>query len=158
MCIFLFLQQSTVTVYPEIRLQFKILSKLEKLHAKIFPFFIFSDSREKCLLFFAIIVNILFIFLQDYVLTEAKCRTIVRQICRGVQYIHSQNFLHLDIKPFNIVFTKRKDDYDLRIIDFGLARELKEDQISMKLTKFSGTVGKTFYIPRHIIKLFYKNR
>ena len=87
---------------------------------------------------------ILFIFLQDYVLTEAKCRTIVRQICRGVQYIHSQNFLHLDIKPFNIVFTKRKDDYDLRIIDFGLARELKEDQISMKLTKFSGTVGKTF--------------
>ena len=80
--------------------------------------------------------------LQDYVLTEAKCRTIVRQICRGVQYIHSQNFLHLDIKPFNIVFSKRKDDYDLRIIDFGLARELNEDQSSMKLTKFSGTVGK----------------
>ena len=58
----------------------------------------------------------------------------------------------MDIKPFNIVFTKRKDDYDLRIIDFGLARELKEDQISMKLTKFSGTVGETFYIPSHIIK------
>lgn len=64
------------------------------------------------------------LFLQNYVLTEAKCRTIVRQICQGVHYIHSQGFLHLDIKPFNIVFAKRKDDYDLRIIDFGLARFL----------------------------------
>lgn len=64
-------------------------------------------------------------FLQDYVLTEAKCRTIVRQICRGVHFIHSQGFVHLDIKPFNIVFSKRRDDYDLRIIDFGLARDLR---------------------------------
>ena len=78
-------------------------------------------------------------------LTEAKCRTIVRQICRGVQYIHSQGFLHLDIKPFNIVFSKRKDDYDLRIIDFGLARELN-GQKSIKLKKFCGTLGKNFFI------------
>ena len=65
-------------------------------------------------------------------LTEAKCRTIVRQICRGVQYIHSQGYIHLDLKPFNIVFSKRKDDYDLRIIDFGLARNL-EGQDSLKV-------------------------
>ena len=31
------------------------------------------------------------------------------------------------MKPFNIVFCKKRDDYDLRIIDFGLARELGED-------------------------------
>ncbi len=63
---------------------------------------------------------------KDYVLTEQKCRTIVRQICRGVQYIHRSNYLHLDLKPFNIVFSQKKDDYDLRIIDFGLAKEMDE--------------------------------
>ncbi len=63
---------------------------------------------------------------KDYQLTEQKCRTIIRQICRGVQFIHRSNYLHLDLKPFNIVFSQKKDDYDLRIIDFGLARELDE--------------------------------
>ncbi len=63
---------------------------------------------------------------KDYVLTEQKCRTIIRQICRGVDYIHRNNYVHLDLKPFNIVFSQKKDDYDLRIIDFGLARELGE--------------------------------
>ena len=61
---------------------------------------------------------------QDYVLNEAKCRTIVRQICRGVEFIHNSGIIHLDIKPFNIVFYARNSDYDLRIIDFGLARAL----------------------------------
>ncbi|TRY68611.1 hypothetical protein TCAL_03224 [Tigriopus californicus] len=63
---------------------------------------------------------------KDYILTEQKCRNVIRQICRGVQYIHSNNFIHLDLKPFNIVFSQKKDDYDLRIIDFGLAREIDE--------------------------------
>lgn len=62
----------------------------------------------------------------NYVLTEEKCRNIVRQITRGVQFIHSRRFIHLDLKPFNIVFSKKRDDFDLRIIDFGLARELGE--------------------------------
>jgi len=44
----------------------------------------------------------------------------------GVQFIHANRWLHLDLKPFNIVFSKKRDDYDLRIIDFGLARELGE--------------------------------
>ena len=74
---------------------------------------------------------------KDYVLTEQKCRNIIRQICHGVQYIHSRRFLHLDLKPFNIVFAKNKDDYDLRIIDFGLARELGEFS-SLKLDTFCG--------------------
>jgi serine/threonine protein kinase len=63
---------------------------------------------------------------KDYRLTEQKCRVIIRQICRGVDYIHRSNYIHLDLKPFNVVFSQKKDDYDLRIIDFGLAREIDE--------------------------------
>jgi serine/threonine protein kinase len=86
---------------------------------------------------FGLIYLLFFFVLQDYVLTEAKCRTIMRQICRGVQFIHSQGFLHLDLKPFNIVFSKRRDDYDLRIIDFGLARDLGgSSSVKVRLKKY----------------------
>merc|ERR1719367_2224018 len=64
----------------------------------------------------------------DFSLTERKCQIFIRQIVRGVQFIHSQRILHLDIKPFNVVFVRPEDDHDLRIIDFGIAQELKENE------------------------------
>jgi len=71
----------------------------------------------------------------DYCLTERKCQIFIRQIVRGVQFIHSQRILHLDLKPFNIMFANPDDDYNLRIIDFGLAEEMKvEDSEEVEMT------------------------
>ena len=36
---------------------------------------------------------------KDYVLTEGKARGFVKQIVEGLNFIHSRNILHLDIKP-----------------------------------------------------------
>ena len=71
----------------------------------------------------------------DYCLTERKCQIFIRQIVRGVQFIHSQRILHLDLKPFNIMFANPDDDYNLRIIDFGLAERLAEgeNQVMMSM-------------------------
>jgi len=63
----------------------------------------------------------------DYNLTERKCQIFIRQIVRGVHFIHSRGVLHLDLKPFNIMFANVQDDYNLRIIDFGLAEQLEEN-------------------------------
>ena len=39
--------------------------------------------------------------------------------------MHSNRIVHLDIKPNNIMFTqKQRDHLQIKIIDFGLAREL----------------------------------
>ena len=38
------------------------------------------------------------------------------QVVRGVQFIHSKRILHLDLKPFNIIFANQNDDYNLREI------------------------------------------
>ena len=70
----------------------------------------------------------------DYCLTERKCQIFIRQIVRGVQFIHSQRILHLDLKPFNIMFANPDDDYNLRIIDFGLAERLLPNKEHAKMT------------------------
>ena len=40
----------------------------------------------------------------------------------GVEYMHSQNILHLDLKPENILCITRNSN-EVKLIDFGLARE-----------------------------------
>lgn len=34
----------------------------------------------------------------DFVLTERACAIFMRQICEGIQFIHLQHVLHLDMK------------------------------------------------------------
>ena len=75
----------------------------------------------------------------DYCLTERKCQIFIRQIIRGVQFIHSQRILHLDLKPFNVVFVSPDDDHDLRIIDFGIAQQMTESEDRVKIG-MSGTL------------------
>lgn len=42
----------------------------------------------------------------DFVLTEKACSIFVRQICEGLDYIHSKSIIHLDMKVgfFNLKF------------------------------------------------------
>merc|ERR1719367_520652 len=75
----------------------------------------------------------------DYCLTERKCQIFIRQIVRGIQFIHSQRILHLDIKPFNVVFVQPDDDLSLRIIDFGIAQQMKENEEKVPIA-MSGTL------------------
>lgn len=51
----------------------------------------------------------------------------MRQICEGVVYMHSQNIVHLDLKPENIMCHTRTS-HEIKIIDFGLAQKLDPDK------------------------------
>ncbi len=56
-------------------------------------------------------------------LTSAGVASLVRDIARGLQEVHAAGFVHLDIKPSNIVLTEN-DAMASRwcLIDFGVAR------------------------------------
>ncbi|PNF38614.1 hypothetical protein B7P43_G03962 [Cryptotermes secundus] len=58
----------------------------------------------------------------DFILTEKSCTVFMRQICEGIEFIHKQNILHLDMKPENILCLTRTGNR-IKIIDFGLARK-----------------------------------
>ncbi|XP_027016956.2 myosin light chain kinase, smooth muscle isoform X2 [Tachysurus fulvidraco] len=59
----------------------------------------------------------------NFVHTEQSSVGYMHQILHGVQYMHQQNIVHLDLKPENIVCEDRTG-FRIKIIDFGLASKL----------------------------------
>lgn len=43
----------------------------------------------------------------DFTLTEHDCILFMRQICEGVNYMHENSIVHLDLKPENIMCCTR---------------------------------------------------
>jgi mitogen-activated protein kinase 1/3 len=59
-------------------------------------------------------------------LTIDHVQYFVYQILRGLKYINSANVLHRDLKPSNLLLNS---NCDLKICDFGLAREAEHEQV-----------------------------
>jgi serine/threonine protein kinase len=51
-------------------------------------------------------------------LSSEEVRNIFRQILQGLEYIHSQNIIHRDLKSQNVLIN---NENDVRIADFGMA-------------------------------------
>lgn len=84
---------------------------------KSFSFFFFVFHRVSGGELFERIID------EDFELTERECIKYMRQISAGVEYIHKQGIVHLDLKPENIMCVN-KTGTSIKLIDFGLARRL----------------------------------
>ncbi|KYN50318.1 Myosin light chain kinase, smooth muscle [Cyphomyrmex costatus] len=62
----------------------------------------------------------------DFTLTERDSILFMRQICQGVEYMHQNKIVHLDLKPENIM-CRTRTSHQIKLIDFGLAQTLKSD-------------------------------
>ncbi|MBK9451976.1 MAG: serine/threonine protein kinase [Bacteroidetes bacterium] len=70
----------------------------------------------------------------------AKLLQIFKQILSAVGYAHQQGVVHRDIKPSNFMIG---DDGVVKVLDFGIAKLLEDDQ---HLTKTGLRMGTTFYM------------
>ena len=56
-------------------------------------------------------------------ISEEDASTIIRKILSAVEYLHSKQICHRDIKPGNIMISKKNDLNSIKIVDFGLSKE-----------------------------------
>ena len=68
--------------------------------------------------------------------TEVHARRILRRILSAVHYLHEERgVVHRDLKPENILVVDRRSDVDIKLTDFGLAKNLTAEG----LKTFCGT-------------------
>jgi len=58
--------------------------------------------------------------------SEVEAAKVVYQIADALNYLHNQDIVHRDLKPENLLLTDKSDSYQVKIIDFGLAKQSKE--------------------------------
>jgi serine/threonine protein kinase len=56
--------------------------------------------------------------------SEPDARTVARNICEAMDFVHSKGFAHCDIKPRNYLLRSKRDDVDVRLADFGFAQHV----------------------------------
>lgn len=62
-------------------------------------------------------------------LSEATARHFLCQLAAGLQYLQEHRILHRDLKPHNLLLTRESDDAELKIADFGFAREFDPQEL-----------------------------
>eukprot|EP00026_Physarum_polycephalum_P005025 Phypoly_transcript_05051.p1 GENE.Phypoly_transcript_05051~~Phypoly_transcript_05051.p1 ORF type:complete len:467 (+),score=67.39 Phypoly_transcript_05051:237-1637(+) len=73
---------------------------------------------------------------KDGVMPRRQAQLIFRQLLAAVEYMHSRNIVHCDIKPDNMMFTA---DGILKLTDFGVAEEIGLESDYEILTKSGGS-------------------
>lgn len=61
---------------------------------------------------------------------------LLSSLLEGIRFIHSQNIIHRDIKPQNILIVKRGNNFIPKITDFGISKKLT----STKNTQYSNSL------------------
>jgi len=69
---------------------------------------------------------------------------ITAEICRSLSEAHQSGIVHRDLKPGNVMLVRRDDGETVKVLDFGVAKVLEEDQES--LTQADSVVGSPRYM------------
>ncbi len=81
--------------------------------------------------------------------TIEEALNIIKCVAVALSEAHQSNIVHRDIKPDNIFLNRTKDGYEVKLIDFGIAKVM---EASTKLTVTQGFFGTPLYVSPEQIK------
>lgn len=69
-------------------------------------------------------------YCDEHQLPPNKRLELFRVVCQAVQHAHQRLVIHRDLKPTNILVTEVDGEPFVKIIDFGLAKALKDEELN----------------------------
>ncbi|CAG9792132.1 unnamed protein product [Diatraea saccharalis] len=103
------------------------VSNIFQRRAKYFIFLRFAENGD-----------LLDFITQNGPIPENQCRLWTRQIISGIQYIHTLNIAHRDLKCENILITA---NYNVKITDFGFARNVRNRDRDVLSETYCGSLS-----------------
>ena len=80
------------------------------------------------------------------VFTESHVAHIMKQLFSALMYCHNHNICHRDLKPENCLYLTSSDTSEIKVIDFGLAASITEEQV------LSEVAGTPYYIAPEMLE------
>jgi len=78
--------------------------------------------------------------LEEEILEIDDVQVMADELARALDYAHSERVVHRDIKPANIFLHLHHDKEQVRLMDFGIARQMREAMSRVSRQDLSGTL------------------
>ncbi len=79
-------------------------------------------------------------------LSVARACAYAQQAALGLQHAHERGMVHRDIKPHNLICSRVGQRHVIKVLDFGLAKALREKTPELHLTGEGTTLGTPEYV------------
>ncbi|XP_076824937.1 putative serine/threonine-protein kinase irlA isoform X1 [Clavelina lepadiformis] len=149
------------STYTNLKNEIEILKEVAKNHENIVHYFDYFDKDLTIVIYMELCDATVQQFVENKFTREMQPETqpnvtpqeffnditplqICLQAVKGVEYLHSNDIIHRDIKPSNFLIVKCKGKTLVKVSDFGLSRQLLQDQSGI-YTESNGTRG---YMPQ----------
>lgn len=78
---------------------------------------------------------------------EPAVANIGLQVLEALSYAHSQDIVHRDLKPQNVLLSGQLPNHQVKVTDFGLAKNFQNAGMSMNLTGVGDRRGTALFMP-----------